>query len=641
MGMTGSRKFGGVVITSLMVVLIWVASGAIAAPSGVNPVAQGENSVDPARMRAGETLFSGHCAACHEGAGMEKAPNRQFLEMMDPHAIVAALTTGVMRDQGSALKPVEREQIAEFLARTNLATHRAASAPVQCKGAAASFDQTRPPAQAGWGYDTSRLVPAAAAGLTRDDVSRLRLKWAFAFPGALRARSQPLVAMGGVFVGSQDGTVYAFDLATGCARWTSKVSAEIRTGIVMESWLPGTKPDRSPRLFFGDLLGRTYALDAMTGKLLWQIRPDDHPNATLTGTPLLRGNTLYVPVSSLENVTAVNPQYPCCSFRGSVVAVDTATGEVKWKHYTIPEPATERSHNAVGTPIFAASGASVWNNPTYDPKRNLMYFGSGQNYSSPADGNSDAVFAVDASTGKRVWTRQLLARDAWTPACAMGLPIGCPEERGPDLDVAASPLLVDLGNGRQIIVAGQKSGMVHGIDPDDGHIVWQRRMGRGGLFGGVHFGMASEGSRVFIPIADVPVGGDGKVPPGDPHPGLYGVDAATGETVWSAPVTEDSCRDRQFCAPGISSAITAMPGVVFAGHLDGWLHAYDSGNGKLLWKADTTEPAPTLNGDTAKGGAMSGPGPAIADGHVIVNSGYGYAMHMPGNALLVYAAEGK
>ncbi len=627
-------------LAAIMIALLGLAGAvAIAAPE-VNPVAKANPTFD--RDKApGRALFATHCAGCHEGVGMEKAPNRQFLEMMDPHAIVTALTSGVMQGQGKSLTPVERQQVSEFLTGDELANYKPAASPLRCTGAALAFDRTRPPAQAGWGYDSARFIPTAAAGLGHDQVTRLKLRWAFAFPAAMRARSQPLIAMKSVFVGSQDGTVYALDLASGCVRWTSKISAEIRTGIVMEPWKASTTPAHPPRIFFGDLLGRVYAMDALSGKLLWRIRPDGHPNATMTGTPLLRGDTLYVPVSSLENTAAVDPKYPCCSFRGSVVALNAATGAVKWRHFTIPEPATEQGTNGAGTPNFAASGASVWTSPTYDPVRKLIYHGSGQNYSSPADGNSDAVFAVDAATGVRRWVRQLSAHDAWTPACAMGLSVGCPAEHGPDHDVAASPLLVELGNGHQIIVAGQKSGTVAGIDPDDGHIVWQRKMGRGGLFGGVHFGMAVEGNRVFVPIADIPIGGDGKAPPGDGHPGLYAIDAATGETIWSAPSTADDCHGRQYCAPGISSAVTAMPGVVFAGHLDGWLHAYDSKTGAPLWQVDTTLPAKAPNGAIAQGGAMSGPGVAIGDGHVVVNSGYGYAMHMPGNALLVYTIDGR
>ncbi len=623
--------------------LLSLSAGATASQANESPsgelVARGANSIDRATA-PGKLLFATHCAGCHEGTGLEKAPNRQFLEMMDPRAIIAALTSGVMRNQAAALDTVGKRQVAEFLTGTRLAGFRPAPAPLRCAAKDAAFDRFRPPAQAGWGYDPRRFVPADVAGLDRNSVAGLKLKWAFAFPNALRARSQPLIAMNSVFVGSQDGTIYAFDLTSGCARWTSKVSGEVRTGIVMEPWEAGKTPTSPPRLFFGDILGRVYAMDALSGNLLWQMRPDSHPAATITGTPLLHGDTLFVPVSSMETTSAADPDYPCCSFRGSVVALDTATGAVKWRHYTIPEPATEHGMNSAGAAILAPSGAPVWNSPTYDPKRKLIYFGSGENYSSPSDGGSDAVFALDAVTGEQRWVRQVLGHDAWNTACAMGLD-HCPAENGPDFDISASPLLIDLEGDRQIIVAGQKSGTVFGIDPEDGHIVWQRKMGRGGLFGGVHFGMAAEGARVFVPIGDVPLGHDGKVPAGPAFPGIYALDAATGDLLWSAPSPEGTCLGHKFCDPGISSAVTAIPGVVFAGHLDGWLYAHDSASGAVLWKVDTTIAVTTRNGAVAQGGAMSGPGVAVANGKVVVNSGYGFGMHMPGNALLVYSIDEK
>ncbi|MHA3794708.1 outer membrane protein assembly factor BamB family protein [Sphingomonas sp. YL-JM2C] len=588
--------------------------------------AKDASAVDPATA-PGKAIFAEHCAVCHEG-GVPKAPSPTFLAMMPGDAIVAALTGGVMKAQGAALSPAQRIEVAEFVTRRRLSGEAKPKLPPVCTGARLAFDAKDPPRAVGWGHDNRRFIPSDMAKLAAADVPKLALKWAYAFPGALRARSQPGYGWGTMFVGSQDGTVYAFDLDSGCTKWTRRVSAEIRTAIVADA---ATK-----RLYFGDLLGRAYALDAFTGKILWSEKLDDHPDATITGTPTLGGGLLYVPVSSLEVAQPADPKYACCSFRGSVVALDPATGAVRWRAYTVPQPPTEQGRNLAGTPILGPSGAPVWNSPTYDAEQGRVYFGSGENYSSPADDNSDAVFAVDARTGRRLWHTQLTKGDAWNVACMLGSG-SCPKENGPDHDVAASTLLIPIGGGRRMLVIGQKSGEAWGLDPDSGRIAWQRQLGHGGTQGGVHFGMAADGTRVFVPINDMPDTGDARVYDASIRgSGLHAIDAATGRVIWNARAPED-CAGRKFCDTGISAAVTAIPGVVFAGHLDGTFRAYDAATGTVLWQVDTTRPVPTITGIEGKGGSMSGPGALVVDGHVVINSGYGMYSHMAGNLLMVFA----
>jgi polyvinyl alcohol dehydrogenase (cytochrome) len=590
--------------------------------------AKDPDAIDPAN-HPGNALFLQHCAMCHEG-GIPKAPSPNFLNMMAPDAIITALTSGVMKEQGTALKPVERGQIAEYLTRRKLGSYVPPKPPARCSGAAARFDMTDPPQPIGWGHDNRRFIPAAVAGLKASDVPKLKLKWAFAFPGALRARSQPTVAWNTLFVGSQDGTVYAFDPATGCTKWTQRLSAEVRTGIVADA---ATK-----RLYFGDLLGRAHALDAMTGRPLWSVKLDDHADVTITGTPTLGGGSLFVPVSSLEVSQPANPAYVCCSFRGSVAALDPATGAIRWRAYTVVNPPAPQGKNEAGTAILGPSGAPVWNSPTWDAATNRVYFGSGENYSSPADDNSDAVFAVDATTGKRLWHTQFTQGDAWNVGCMLGSG-SCPTEAGPDYDVAASTLLIPISNGKRILVAGQKSGVAWGLDPESGKILWQRRLGHGGTQGGVHFGMAAEGTRVYVPINDMANTADGRSYDASTRgAGLHALDATTGRVLWRA-IAQDKCEGAKFCDPGISAAVTAIPGIVFAGHLDGRFRAYDGATGKVVWEVDTTRPLRTITGTTGRGGAMSGPGATVARGRVIVNSGYGMYSHLAGNLLMVFAPE--
>ncbi|MEX1147107.1 MAG: PQQ-binding-like beta-propeller repeat protein [Sphingomonadales bacterium] len=631
-------RFGAVAVLGFLMVSLAAAQGddirrSDPASSIMHRVMQRDIQIDR-ENHPGRTLYDENCASCHDGS-QPKAPHFEALQTMTPGAILSAMTDGIMIPQAVHLDAGQPEKIAEFLTGIDLASHEPEPGAVMCEGEARTFDRARPPIRAGWGYDNRRFVPARAAGMSADDVGRLEFKWAFAFPDAMRARSQPVVAMGAVFVGSDNGTIYAFDLETGCARWTSPVPAEVRTAIVVESWHESEPPAGNPRLFFGDLLGRVYAMDAITGDVLWRAQPEDHPNATITATPVLHDGKLIVGVSSLEMVTAADPNYACCTFRGSVAALDPESGEVIWKRHTIPDEPRESRRTSVGTAMLGPSGAAVWGSPTIDSVRGLIFHGTGQNYSTPADGNSNALFALDVTTGAQLWVRQIIAGDAWNSACSRkGLP-NCPVENGPDFDLSASPLLIDLEGGGQILVAGQKSGHVTGIDPDTSDILWQIRIGRGGVQGGVHFGMAAEGQTVFVGINDLPVMADGSRAAEHGFPGIHAIDAATGAVFWQV-IAADRCEGRQFCDTGISSAVTAMPGVVFAGYLDGWFRAHDSRTGMVLWEVDTTQPRPGTNGTVARGGSMSGPGAAIADGYVILNSGYGFSNHMPGNALLVY-----
>lgn len=587
----------------------------------------------------GEAVYRARCANCHEG-GAYKAPDRLFLGMMPPDAIMESLA-GPMAPQSAGLSPRQRQDVAEYIAGRALDTATPPPEPPRC--AQSDLDMARPPAQATWGVDlaNSRFQPRATGGLALAEASRLELKWAFAYPGAIQARSQPTIAGGTVFVGSQRGVVYALDAATGCVRWSFRTSAEVRTPVVVESWTAGDAQAR-PRAFFGDLLARAYALDARTGRLLWTAKVDDHPGATLTGAPVPVGDSVFVPVSSLEVAVAGDPRYACCTFRGSVAALDAATGAQRWKTYVIAEEPKEAGRNPVGTRILAPSGAPVWNSPTVDLARRRLYAGTGENYSSPAGDTSDSVIAFDMDTGAIRWVAQATPGDAWNVGCLSEIapdPANCPAEDGPDFDMSAPPILVQLGGGKgEVLVAGQKSGDVMAIDPDTGRFLWRRKVGRGGVQGGTHFGMAAEGTRVFVPINDMRYPEDVtryefKEPP---RPGLYALDAATGRELWAAPAPDTCPPGNDFCDPGISAAVTAIPGAVIAGHLDGRLRVYDAADGRIAWEFDTLREYTTVSGEVARGGSMSGGGPAVAGGMVYVNSGYGIYQHMPGNVLLAF-----
>lgn len=590
----------------------------------------------------GEAPYRKHCASCHEG-GVYKAPHRMFISMMAPDAILSSMG-GIMAAQSEALTGQEKTDVAEYLAGRSLASAQVKYPPPSCESS--ELDLTKPPAQAGWGADlrNSRFRPAASGGLSADNAGSLELKWAFAFPNAIQARSQPAVAGGTVFVGSQSGRVYALDATTGCVRWTFRASAEVRTAIVVSPWQTAEANAR-PTLYFGDILARAYSVDAVTGELNWSTRVDDHPNATITGTPTLVGEQLFVPVSSLEVVSAADPDYACCTFRGAMVALNTGDGDIQWKTYTVDEEPAPAGKTSVGTAILAPSGAPIWTSPTVDLERGQIYAGTGENYSTPADGSSDAIIAFDMATGKKNWVTQTTSGDSWNAGCLIYFTkdaSNCPEENGPDFDYSASPILLSLGKDNDILVVGQKSGTVYGLDPDTGREVWMTPVGRGGVQGGVHFGMAAGDGLVYVPINDMfyPEDLTRYDFKKDPRPGIYALNPATGEELWANPA-EDVCPEdkKEWCDPGISAAATAIPGAVIAGHMDGHIRIYSAATGKVLWDYTTLREFNTVSGEVAQGGSMSGSGATVANGMLYMNSGYGIYEHMPGNVLLAFGLK--
>ncbi|GIX29748.1 MAG: cytochrome CBB3 [Porticoccaceae bacterium] len=583
----------------------------------------------------GERIYRQHCAVCHEG-GVAKAPERTMLEMLAPEAILRALEEGVMRVQGSALTPEERRLLAEHLAGASLGGTELAERLPRCPER--PFDYNAPPEMVGWGVDLGnrRHFDRRFTRIDGGNIHRLQLAWVFPFPGAVRVRSQPAVAGGSLFVGSQDGTVYALDQNSGCIRWTFRASAEVRTGIVVEPWRAGEQAD--PLLFFGDLIGNVYALGAVSGDLRWRDRPDGHPSLTITAAPALYGGRLYVPLSSLEVTAAGDPHYPCCTFRGGVAVYDAHSGQRLAVLRTIEEEPKQVGRNPLGTPIYAPSGAPVWNTPAIDPKLRRFYFGTGENYSSPSTDTSDAILAYGVDDYRRLWVMQATRGDAWNISCETPERTNCPVEDGPDYDFGAAVIRTSLPDGREVLLAGQKSGEVFALDPRDGGVLWRRKLGRGGIQGGVHFGMAADGQVLYVPMSDF-YGGPRW--PGEGRPGMYAVDIASGEVLWFRRA-EDRCAGREHCQPGFSAAVSAIDGAVVAGGMDGRLVAFARADGAVLWEFDALRTFPALGGFQARGGSFGGAaGPVFAGDMMYVPSGYGIYSHMPGNALLAFRLAGE
>jgi len=488
----------------------------------------------------------------------------------------------------------------------------------------------------GWGMDpgNTRHQGSHRTSIDAANVSRLTLKWTHGL-ASVSPRSMPLVTEDTLFVGDGGRGLLAFDRETGCVRWEFPHQGVIASAILHQ------RTDDGVRLFFTDRRQGVFAIDARDGSLLWRAQPEiDNPVPTYSGTPLVHRDTLFVPLSSLEIGLAMVPLYGCCHTRGGIAAMDTANGETRWYLPTIDEPARTVGRRWLTVKKRGPSGAPVWGAPTFDVARNLVYFGTGQNYSHPTTGTSDAIFAVDGATGERRWVRQFTANDAYNLGCNFSAAHpNCPDPPGPDLDFGAPPMLATTSDGTDILIAGQKSGDVHAMRPDDGSLVWQQKLGRGGALGGVHWGIASNPALglVFVPISDIETGP--LTGPGPARPGVYALRVDDGEVVWSHE-RESRCAHRT-CWGGVSAAITVTDDLVFAGSLDGFLEAIDARTGEVLWSFDTWRDFDAVGGTMARGGAFDAHGPMVADDLVIVSSGYdGGFGHHGGNALLVFQLAG-
>jgi polyvinyl alcohol dehydrogenase (cytochrome) len=584
-------------------------------------------------------LFKQNCASCHETAAATpgaRIPPVSVLKTMTPTAILKALEGGIMRTQAAVLSTNERQALANFLGTASTVERRRDEISNACPAGSGWKDG---PGWASWGAGLTnmRFQPAKEAGLKAEDVPKLTVKWAFAFPETSVLRSQPAVYRGRVFVGSQDGSVYSLDAVTGCVHWTTTVQAEVRSGITV------AELEGKPTIFFGDSSGYLYGLDGATGKQLWKLSLDEHAASKATSTPVFFQGRLYVGISSLEEALAVSPGYVCCTFRGSVSAIQASNGKVLWKTSMIEEAPKPQSKTKRGSAVMGPSGIGVWTAPTLDTARDIMYVTTGDNYSDPPTPFSDAVVAMQISTGRILWSKQLTAGDSWNSSCYLTGKVNCPDSDGPDFDFASSASLVTLRNGRRVLLLGQKSGMAYAIDPDRrGEILWQARVGKGGTVGGIEWGGATDGRNFYVPLSDVAF--DVALKPGtndrnyelDPKQGggMFAFRADTGQRIWQTP--PPGCGERRPCSPAQSAAVTAIPGAVFSGALDGHLRAYDTTNGKIVWDYDTDREFKTVNGIPGHGGALDVGGPIVAGGMLFVNSGSAQRNGLPGNVLLAF-----
>lgn len=595
------------------------------------PVVTTTGPVPVAETDAGGKLYEAHCAECHEHpAG--RIPARSFISMLrTPESIINTLTKGVMRPMAKTLDAGQIHDIAVYLTGREPGNDPQPDIHANlCKDDGGPFD-LKAPSWNGWGSDPENTRFQPDPGLAAGDVPRLKVKWAFAYPGI--AYGQPVLVAGRVFIETREGQVFSLDAATGCTHWAYDSGSAVRTAISIGA-LPGS-PTRYAA-YFGDEKGIVHAVDAVTGNPIWQTPADVHPLARITGAPKLHDGKLYVPVSSMEEVSGATPTYQCCSFRGSVVAMNAATGKLLWQAYTIKEKPKKTRVNPAGTQMFGPAGVAVWNSPTIDARRRLIYIGTGDSYTEIPVDSSDAVMALDMATGARKWVNQRREGDNWLVGCPEQTAGNCPKPTGPDYDFGASPILTTLPNGKQILLAGSKGSVAYGFDPAaKGKLLWERTLGAGSSTGGIEWGPAVDGTNIYIAIGD-----EGAKAPYAPG-GVWALNAATGEVVWHTPAPEPVCSwGTVNCSKAQPSGVTAIPGLVFAGSWDGHLRGYAAKDGAIVWDFDTAQSWDAVNGIKARGGAIDMGGQVIAGGMLLVNSGVTPVQH-PGNALLAFTVDGK
>lgn len=584
----------------------------------------------------GASLYQQKCAGCHESkaaGAANRMPTREAMAARSPEEIIRALTAGAMVQQAAGLTEQDVRSIASYVTGKALLSADVPSAGL-CSGTPKAF--SIPASDAGWngwGGGPGQTRYQSHPGFTAADVPRLKLKWAFAFPNASVAYAQPAVVGGRVFVGGVNGTVYSLDAATGCTYWSYPAASGVRSAVSVGRLTSGRYA-----VYFGDLQANVHAVDAVTGKLLWKVKVDEHPVARITGAPILYKDRLYVPVSSVEEASAMSQTYECCKFRGNIVALDAATGKEIWKTYGIADAPKPYRKAPNGTQLYGPAGGAIWSAPTIDAKRKLLYAATGNSYTDVENSGSDAILAIDLESGKLVWSQQMRPKDNFTMACGgRAAETNCPHESGPDYDFGSSPILRTLSGGKDVLIAAAKSAIVYALDPEQrGKLIWEQKVGQGGPLGGVEWGPTADEQNVYVAVSDLFQYKNGV--PG----GLHALQLATGEKLWSKMPDKKNCVPiEKGCTGAQSAAISSMPGVVFSGGVDAHLRAYATSSGEILWDFDANREFPSVNGVKAKGGSFDAAGPVIAGRMLFTNSGYGQWQGIAGNTLLVFSVDGK
>ena len=585
----------------------------------------------------GKALFDKNCAACHNNGEATRAPATASLRLMRRESVEYALTVGYMRTQAKMLSAAERNQVEDWLELGQPDTGSWVK-QAMCKGGVAKIDASAKPVAQTFGLNNAntRNVTAEQSGLKKEDFPNLELAWAVGLPQTPSMRSQPVVAGNTIFVVASDaGRMYAFDTNTGCVKWQYENPGPLRSSLTYAEISKGR-----PVILAGDGMGFVVAIDAKNGKQVWRSDVRMHEANRITGAPVVYKDKVFAPLSATEINHAVDESYECCKAQGAVIAISLKDGKKIWTGRTMNE-AKPTQKSRVGTQMWGPSGAPIWNTPAIDEKRGLVYVGTGEQNSIPFVETTDAIVAFDINTGERKWVFQATPKDLWHYACPRGANcFGADQGVTVDHDFGGSVVIAKLADGRDILLSGQKSGMIWALDPDNnGKLIWNTRLSRGGANGGVHWGIAVDGKRVFAPMND-------NAKPSDEFPiagvALHALDIETGKIAWTQKGEGDCSGDRKTryaaCETrfGFSPAPMVVDGAVLQGSVDGILRVFDAETGAKLWTYDTMRKFDTVNGVAGNGGAIDSSPYVAANGMLFLVSGYARFGESPGNVLLAF-----
>jgi len=586
-------------------------------------------STDADQTLPGAALYRERCAACHEQP-TGRVPPRVTMLPLTPEYVERILSTGTMKAQATGLTGEQIRSLATFVTRKPFGAHAEPDPKANlCKHATKLQPGSRD--WSSWGADYANSRYQREPGLTAKEVPRLRVKWVFAYPGR-GTYAQPTVAGDRLFVPTVVGSVFSLDAASGCTHWSYDADAAVKTAVIIA---PAKAAPSGTAAFFGDERGVVYAVDAETGRALWKQRVDDHPLARVIGAPTVFEGRLYVPLASQEELGSRELSYACCTFRGSIVALDVESGAQIWKSYTIdeaPKPYTTPS----GRQMFAPAGVAIWNAMALDPHERTLYVGTGNSYVEAPAPTANAIMAVDLASGARRWVNQVQTRDNWTTGCWRPLNENCPTADGPDNDFASATILTRLADGRRVVIAAQKSGLMYAVDADhNGALLWRAQPSANDVpatqadnsDSGILYGMAAD--ERFVYAARTGKGG------------VTAFKLESGEQVWRTPSPAVGCAwGTAGCTNAQGSAPVVIPGAVFAGSDDGHIRAYSSSDGRIVWDFDTAAQSyDAVNSAVATGGTIRGASQIIANGILYVNSGYIHPR--AGNALIAFSIDGK
>ena len=640
----------------------------------------------------GEAVYQQWCASCHDNGGQSGAPSFEAIRTLNRATVKYALELGYMKIQAKDVPADDLAQLIDWLPKSegsNDAWINAARCPVKSREVRLD-GAPRTSTTFGVTNASTRAQTAEDTGLTRAQMKDLEVAWVAAFPQTPTMRSQPVIVGDTIFIAATDsGRLYALDTNSGCVKWHYVSDMTLRSSLTFAE-----ATDKSPAaIILGDAAGFVHAVNAKTGARLWLSNARLNEYNRITGAPVVHDGKVITPVSAIEVNYAGADDYECCKGQGAVIAFDLATGEKLWTGTTMEEAKPTRL-GRTGTQQWGPSGAIIWSTPTIDVKRNVAYAGTGENVSWPATDTSDAIIAYDLDTGAKRWIFQATKADIWNYACGRrGANCDWPGEyHSPDHDFGATAMLIERKDGSELVIAGQKSGVVWAINPDNGQQVWSNKVGRGSANGGAHWGLAFDGELIFAPMND-----PNRPPtPGENPafgPGIHALDAMTGEIRWSYKPNQRDCgadmpaaraytptsewrmqavtapvlptprvatpprpvvttpaaapgattaaappaRPTGVCRLGMSPAPLVVDGAVVTGTTQGMLRIFDGKTGDVLFEYMTNREFPnTVNGIEGHGGGLDSAPYIAGDGTLFVQSGYARFGEPPGNVLIAF-----